>query len=103
VSSRNIVEIERPAGTGRVTKNDQTVASVQYALKVCREDLQVVKTGEQVKGLKNVTGVITSVGGELLDLGDYTLHLADGRQVNIIVHQDDLSGHYEIRGNGDFY
>ena len=68
--------LERLAGIGEVTRAGELIARVTYSLEVS-QDLIGAGKGGFIKNLKNVTGQITVVEGEI--------DLVDGKILNLIL------------------
>lgn len=105
--------VETPEGTGRVTRGDDLVAKVAYALSVEQEELVARSFSGAPKAVlgqtRHVTGKISVSDGDLgpvqtteASSGALTLLLEDGRALDfVVVDSDSGDSGYLIRGTED--
>lgn len=92
---------ERPAGRGKLFEEQQLVCDAAYELTVS-QTIHIARTfgeTEEVEGLRSITGRVGA--DDLMGLfgRSLTLHLEDGRRLNVII----TDGKGTVRGNGDFF
>jgi len=90
--------IEQLSGNGYVFDNDENLGKINYRLYVYQDVIDV--SGEEVEGLKSVSGSISSNDAmRLFDKNNLTLNLEDGRCIKFFVSHSDG----DIQCSGDFF
>jgi hypothetical protein len=100
MSTKNKI-VEKLSGKGKLFEEEQFICDATYDLTV-RQTIHISRSfgeTEEVEGLRSSSGRIKAKGLEQHLGKSLTLHLEDGRRLNIfLTGKDDM-----FKGNGDFY
>ncbi len=100
--------IESPTGVGELRKAGEHLAGVSYRLQVRQEFMisESVSGQEEIPGIQEISGEVTVTEAERMQVqvlrsmssGELlTLHLSDGRRLNVYATKGDpLSGTYRV-------
>lgn len=83
--------IEELSGVGRLIQNGNPAGTVYYRITVQQQMLVIAESlkgsHEEFAGLKSSHGTIAPIGRAFAPAGKFTLRLADGRELDILVTQ----------------
>lgn len=97
--------LERLSGQGKVLRDHDKIADVEYFLTVDQEVIEIRSQSgtSRLDGLKDISGSVTVVEGQrnLSDGNTYTLVIEDGRRMQFFAKSwDPISGRHEIINAG---